>query len=71
MDKLIISVVAVLITFGVCLAVAGFFVVDLIDYTLSIAYITGGALMLVIGAAILFLDLRVKHSREKQLDKLR
>jgi hypothetical protein len=70
MDKLIISVVVVLIIFGVCLAVAGF-LVGLIDYALSIAYIIGGALMLVIGAAILFLDLRVKHSREKQLDKLR
>lgn len=66
-----ISAGTILIALGIGLAVVGIVVIGLIDYTLSTAYIIGGFPLLVIGVAILVLDLRVKRSKEKQLNKLR
>ena len=71
MNRIMISAGTILIALGVGLVVVGILVVGLIDYTLSTAYIIGGFLLLVIGVAILVLDLRVKRSKEKQLNKLR
>jgi hypothetical protein len=71
MNRITVSAGIILITLGVGLAVVGITIIGLIDHTLSIVYIIGGFLLLVFGAAILALDLRVKRSKEKQLNKLR
>jgi len=71
MNSIIISAGIILVVLGVGLVVVGMLVVGLIDYTLSTVYIIGGFLLLVTGAIILVLDLRVKRSKEKQLNKLR
>ncbi len=65
MDKMILSVGAVLIALGI-----GFLVVASMDYTLSGAYTTGGYLWLVVGAITAGIGIKVNRS-SKELDAMR